>query len=251
MMKRYYFSGIVHPERAQISLEAPPLRIMTADAQPFLEVRYNIYNNQISAMVDCARDGTDLFTLRNHIRAHVGTAVTILGFILGRAYDIEITKVFDESLDETLIFGIDIKMLEQRNKHLDVNLAANHIINLCSGPDGRYIRRCLDDLTMSIRYLDDSAFYCYRAIESIKQYFGAKNNLLDDAKKWRAFADAIGAVPEELNEIKALADPSRHGTPVEISDEARGIVFSKTWDIVEKFIDYRSQELGLGFRLRR
>jgi hypothetical protein len=250
-MKRLYFSGVLHPERALLSLGSPTLEIMNPDGKRFAVLKFNIVNNQISAFMDCEDDQIDFFTLRNAVKLHIHTFVNAIGFVKGRAYDVEVTKVFTSDLEETLIFGIDIPVLEERNAHLKLNDSIDHILLLCHGHDGIYLRRCLDDLAMSMRYLDDTPFYCYRALESIKQYFGKKFNLPNDKDKeqWKKFADAIGGKKDDLDVIRKLAFPARHGVPEPISDQQRVEIFMKTWNVVERFIDYRLEELGYSYRI--
>jgi hypothetical protein len=248
-MKRYYFSGVIHPQRAIISLEFPETEIQTFEGRPLIKCKGNVYNNQLSVVVYSEDESLDYYTLRNYVKANVTTFINIVGFVLGRSYDVEITKAFGDDIQGTQVFGIDIGSIAEDNKHINMQQAMGHLLSLCSGPDGIFTRRCLDDLIMSIRYLDDTAFYCFRAIESLKQYFGKKHNLTNDALKWKAFAEAVRGVKNELDEIKVLANPSRHGFPVYISDETRRKIFEKTWDIVRRFIDYRFQELGIDYRL--
>ncbi len=251
-MKRYYFSGVVHPQRAIISLgELPETEIKTLEGKPLFKCRGNIYNNQVSFVAYCEDESLDYYTLRNFVKANVNTFINIVGFLMGRSYDVEITKAFGDDIEGTQVFPINVGSIEEDNKHIDVKQAMGHVLNLCSDQDGVFTRRCLDDLVMSIRYLDDSAFYCFRAIESLKQYFGKRCNLEDDAQKWKAFAEAIGGAKEELAEIKSFADPSRHGLPTYISNEARINIFKKTWDIVRRFMDYRLREMGIEYQLSR
>jgi hypothetical protein len=254
-MKRYYFSGIVHPERALMSVEVVPILIQTSDGKDFGTLKFNIYNNQLTAVLECDDDSADLLTLRNHIKVQISSVVNVMGFLKGRAYDIEITKVFNENLDETEIFGIEIPVLEQRNIEIDLNQAANHIHRLLIGVDGIYLRRCFEDFILSMRYLDDTIFYCVRGVEVLRQYFGMKLGLTGDEKKydsktWEALRTAINMKEDELKAFTKMANPSRHGVPIEIKEEQRIDVFHKAWGIAEEFINYRLREEGIDYQIK-
>jgi len=51
--------------------------------------------------------------------------------------------------------------------------------------------------------------------------------------------------------IRSLAFPARHGVPQPLTDEVRKTIFIATWDIVEKFVDFRLMQSGSGYRMQR
>ncbi|MBI4379174.1 MAG: hypothetical protein HY578_08775 [Nitrospinae bacterium] len=186
--------------------------------------------------------------MRNIIKDGVELLANVVGFLKGYAYNVEIIKVFDNDLNLTVIFGIEIPALEERNKKREP-ADINHKYPLCLGPDGVYLRRCLGDLNMAIQHLDDTAFYCFRALESLKQYFGYILEISGDREQWEEMSKAIGGNREDIEPIRKLAFPARHGVPEPITDKKRKEVFLITWDIVEKFMDYRLKQYGSDFRL--
>ncbi|NQT71302.1 MAG: hypothetical protein HQ553_00860 [Chloroflexi bacterium] len=250
-MKRYYLSGTVHPERAQISIADIENELLGQDDTPYAKLKFNIYNNQITAVIDCHNDNEDIHTIRNRVKAAVQIMTDTVGFIKGHAYDVEITKIFDEQAQFVWVYGVSIPIIEERNKGRQFS-EAFEVYPLCSGMDGLYLRRCLGDINMAIKHADDTAFYCFRAIESLKQYIAFKQNLEGkDRSKWQALVNAIGGKEEDLDNLKCLAFPARHGIPRSISDTERKELFLTTWDIVERFIDYRLKESGSTYRMRK
>ena len=249
-MKRYYFSGVIHPQRAPLTVQELGFRLGKLDGSPFATMKFSIVCNQITCVIECDSDDEDIFSLRNLVKSNIETVISLLGFIKGYAYDIEITKVFDEGCSLCWVFGIDLQVVENiylsiNNDIEKLNEAINSISHLCLMTEGVYLRRCLNDLRMSMRYLDDSAFYCFRAIETIKQYFG----YITDAEQWLAMKNAIGGEKGDLNFVRKLAFPARHGTPTIITDEERGKIFAITWSVVERFINYRLEQLSFSYRL--
>jgi hypothetical protein len=248
-MKKFFLSGVVHPERAMLSVSNVEHGFQGPDGNAQGQIKFNIYNNQISAFVKWENDAEDILTLRNIVRASVEVITNVMGFLKGYAYDVEITKIFDSDLGLSVVFGIEIPALEERNKKRDFS-GVGDVYLLCFEKEGVFLRRCLGDLSMAIKNADDTPFYCFRALESLKQYFGFKNGLEKDREQWEAMAKVIGVKQEVVEPIRKLAFPARHGVPDPITGEKRKQIFLTTWDIVERFIDYRLKEQGSNYRLQ-
>jgi hypothetical protein len=96
--------------------------------------------------------------------------------------------------------------------------------------------RCLADLSFAIKRPDDTAFYCFRALESLRQSFGSD---LREAEQWAAMAKAVGSSKADMQPLRDHAFRARHGAHRAITDEERQKFFLYTWETVEKYIDYR------------
>jgi hypothetical protein len=248
-MRRFLFSGIVHPERLGLTLGTIDQMLASQDGTKLGDMKFSIQNSQITAVMEWENDSEDIFTLRNILKTFVEPILNITGFLKGYAFDIEITKVFESDLNEIRVFNNDIPALAERNKTRELTEAKN-IYPLCSGPEGIYLRRCLGDLNMAMKHADDTPFYCYRALESLKQYFGFVNGITGDREQWKSMASALGGREEDVTPIKDLAFPARHGIPNPITDPKRKDIFLLTWNIVERFIDYRLKQCGSNYRLQ-
>jgi hypothetical protein len=238
-MPRTLFSGVVLPERASISVSNVHSQIVDAAGKPYAMITLNIYANQVTVAVDS--DESDLYTLRNIVRSEAEFVTSVAGFLLGHGYDVEITKAFDPQLSATQVFGVDIPVVSHRAQGRDIAALVNAIFPLCYGRDAVFLRRCLSDLTASLKRLDDTAFYCYRALESLRQSFGTG---LSDGEQWKAMAQALGSSKEDMEPLQRAAFPARHGAAKLLTDDERGKLYTYTWDIVEKYIDYRLLESG-------
>jgi hypothetical protein len=247
-MKKVYLSGTLYPERAMLSISNLEHEFMSPDGQKQGRIKFNIYNNQITAFLEWENDSEDIYTLRNMTKAAVELITNVVGFLKGYAYDVEITKIFDGELELSFVFGVQIPLLEERNKGR-VDSTASHIYPLCFHSEGVYLRRCLGDLSMAIKHPDDTPFYCFRALETLKQYFGHMTGAETDGGQWEEMAKAIGGKQDDVEPIRKLAFPARHGVPVPVTDQMRKDTFLTTWHIVEKYIDFRLSQGGSGFRL--
>jgi hypothetical protein len=248
-MKRFLFSGVVHPERLGLTLGTIDQVLASQDGVKLGDMKFSIQNSQITAVMEWENDSEDIFTLRNILKAFAEPIINITGFLKGYAFDIEITKVIESDLNEIRVFNNDIPVLAERNKTRELSEVKN-IYPLCSGAEGVYLRRCLGDLNMAMKHADDTPFYCYRALESLKQYFGFVNGITQDREQWKSMATALGGKEEDITPIKDLAFPARHGIPNPITDQKRRDIFLLTWGIVERFIDYRLNQCGSTYRLQ-
>jgi len=238
-MSKLFFSGVVLPERAPLSVSEVHSQIVGPDGKTYATLALNICNNQISVVVES--DEPDIFTLRNIVRSEAEFVTNVAGFLCGYGYDIEITKAFGDALDPTQVFGIDIPVLANRTEGRDLGLLVNAIFSLCFGPDAIYIRRCLADLSFAIKRADDTPFYCFRALESLRQSFGVE---LSEAEQWKAMAEAVGSSKTEMEPLRTRAFPARHGVPMPLSDQERQELFIYTWRVVERYIDFRLAASG-------
>lgn len=243
-MRRLLFTGVVRPERAQLTIGNVEHQIDLVSGTK-CRVKFNVSANQLSALVE-AEESEDIYTLRNVIKGTIELVTDIIGFVHGYAYDVEIVKVVSEDLELSQVFGMQIPALEERNKHREPE-AVNYIYPLCLGADGKYLKRALGDLGMAIRHADDTAFYCFRAIESLKQYFGFISGKIEDKDQWLEMTKAIGDHRDMVEPIRKRAFPARHGLPEATTDGERKDFFFATWEIAEAFINFRLKETGSNY----
>jgi hypothetical protein len=162
----------------------------------------------------------------------------MVGYLIGYAYDFEVTRVLNQSREIDYVFGIDIPCLAERNKEIDLAAALARLREKTIGPNGVFLNRCFSDLTASMKHADDTAFYCYRAIESLRHHCAAVHALSGAGKpaQWEKFRQVSGCTEEVLRYIKVAADPLRHGEAAGGSSEDRAKVFMATWDVVDGYL---------------
>ncbi|MFZ1990102.1 MAG: hypothetical protein WAW96_10070 [Alphaproteobacteria bacterium] len=233
-MEPYFFQGVVLPERAQLSSQmAVKFTHFTSGRAATAAV--SIVLNQLAVWVD-TDDEWDVLDLRNVVKTIVENHLAMVGYIKGYAYDLEITRVVNRARNVDFVFGIDIPCLANRNK--DAGIALSKLKPKTIGPNGIYINRCLNDLANAMRRADDTAFYCYRAIESLCNHSSVVHSLesANGEQQWQKFREIAGCEKETLLEIKGAADPLRHGKVVQMTSDDRAALFGKTWDVVDKYL---------------
>jgi len=230
----YIIKGIVHPERAQISMGPMEFELHHPTTGHNAKVRLNVVLNQVTLLVDSQSDW-DIFDLRNVAKQVVADHLAMVGYTKGYAYDVEIRQILNPAKEVDYVYGIDIPCIEERNKNKDIGSEMTKIMAHSGGAEGIFVRRCLNDLAMSMKHPDDTAFYCFRALESLKQFCRVKFNLEEESKQWEKLSEITGFGKEDIKFIRDLAFPSRHGDVVGITSEDRKNIFLKTWDVVDAF----------------
>ncbi len=240
MTEPYFFQGVVLPERAQLSLEFN-INISSIDPNISASLKVSIILNQVAVWVESEHDW-DLYDLRNVVRSVVESRLSIFGYLIGYAYDVEITRVVNQSRKVDRVFGIEIPCIVERHKAdspkdkwQDAFLKLHH--NMV-GKNGLLLDRCFRDLVAAMKHPNDTAFYCYRAIESLRHHCAAVHGLMDSdkSKQWIKFRGLSGCSKETIDFIKAAADPLRHGEVCAISSEGRRRIFEMTWGAVDGYL---------------
>jgi hypothetical protein len=178
----------------------------------------------------------NIFDLRNVVKNIVHTQLAMVSFLKGFAYDFEITRVLNRDRAIDYVFGIDIPVLAERGREVDLDEALKALRAHTAGPLGVFVHRCLADLAM--KNADNTGFYCYRGIESLRHHCAARHGISNSGKstQWHKFREVSGASEETLLAIKNAADPLRHGEATGVTSADRADLFTKTWDIVDGYL---------------
>jgi len=233
---RYTFFGKAHPERCLVSIGELRIEIKNTEGEINGELVFYISLSQIVAVFSCDKQVENYLTLKNSVENLIRTAVDALGYTLACGYDIEIVDMIDSLGNAPIVFGVVIPAIVSSAK--DAGVTFLNIIDVFKDARGKYLMRCLADLREAIRVPGDTGFFCYRGIESLRQFFIHQEVAKDDKTSWEMLRTELNVDRSDLDEIKVFADPLRHGDFVAISDAERAKVFRLTWSIVNKFVKY-------------
>lgn len=236
-MEPYLLYGTVLPERAQLSHEIE-LEFSHLGSGVCGRAKVSIVLNQLAVWIYSDHDW-DIYDLRNMVKTLVSNQLAILGYLLGYAYDLEITRILNRSRNIDYVFGIGIQYLSERNSNTNIGELFKEIRNKTNGNDGVLLHRCFNDLVSAMKHADDTGFYCYRAIESLRHHCASRYNLTARNKneQWNKFREVSGSDENIMRNIKEAADPLRHGNVGCISSaEDRKNLLMSTWDIVDQYL---------------
>jgi hypothetical protein len=85
------------------------------------------------------------------------------------------------------------------------------------------IRHALADAQRAIELPDDTAFYCYRAIESLRHLFvvGDRDDGRARAASWDVMRSTLAIERDDLDWLRLLANERRHGGHIALSEADR------------------------------
>lgn len=237
-MEPYLFQGVVLPERAQLSLSFE-LGFTHISSGVAGVAKVSIVLNQVVVWIESDYEW-DIFDLRNVVKNLVQGQLDMIGYIKGYAYDLEVTRALNQTRSINLVFGIDIPCLTERGKDLDLDTELIKLRNKMIGPNGVYLNRCFNDLISAMKHADDTGFYCYRAIESLRHHCAAVHGLasLQKSVQWTKFRDIALCDEQTLRQIKEAADPLRHGEGTGITADNRAELLRITWDVVDGYFQH-------------
>ncbi|MEG5104189.1 hypothetical protein [Microcoleus sp. AT13-A5] len=235
MTEPYVFTGTILPERAPITLQfSAGFRHFHSGVEG--TARVSIVLNQLAVHVSTEHEW-DIFDLRNVVLSLVQGQLAMVGYLLGHAYEVQLARAISLSRGIDRVFGIDVPCVSGRcaAEHIDASLAELRI--LASGENGIYISRCFEDLRLAMKNADDTAFYCYRALESLRHHCALLSGQPDADKKvqWELFRKAAACEESSIRAIKSEADPLRHGA-INPNQHDRAGILTVTWDIVGAYV---------------
>ncbi|TWI14457.1 hypothetical protein [Aerolutibacter ruishenii] len=236
MTDQYLFQGVVLPERAQISIDfALNFSHLASEADGTAHI--SIILNQVAVTVESSHEW-DIFDLRNVVASMVRGQLDAVGYLMGYAYELEISRVINRGRSIDYVFGIDVPCISARAKPADLATSLSDLRGKLQGRNGIYVSRCLTDLISAMKNADDTGFYCYRALESLRHHCAAVYGLSGKSKanQWAKFREVASAERSAIDRIKAAADPLRHGDVASMSSQSRGELLTTTWDVVDCYL---------------
>ena len=240
-MREIIFSGVVHPERAQVSLSQSTQYLTDIGGNNIGTLIVEISVSQITAHLTTPREDIDLFTWRNSLQPRVEVLVDSFGFLVGSGYEIEIIKAYDLNTRKDHIYGVNIETLPACKTNDELKEKYALISSLFKGVEGGLLQRCLADLRMAIRNPYDSSLHCFRAVESIRQIYCYRQGIDPEkgrAKSWNILRDNLNIDEVQIrNNIQKFAKIIRHGGLSEFSEEERTSMLNTIWNIMHKYIE--------------
>jgi hypothetical protein len=233
----WIFFGRVLPERTPLKFIFPSSRIQVPDFGLTLELSdFIVDNSQFLLRVRIERGSCDLLTMRNIIDDHIRAHLDFIGYKRGVVYHLDIVGSFVPDFSDYHFFAQLIPALAELKSNtvsgtgqFDIRLDE---IELVSGSVA--IKLALADLRKAKDNAVDSGFYCYRAVESIRQEFGEVAGAA-----WEHLRRSLKVDRSCIDYLKHWADPRRHGKSVPIIDGERKNLLIISDEIVDRYIKYK------------
>ncbi len=222
----YILAGRVLPERALVSVGEVKFGVVQSADVPEGQLYVQIVLSQISARYLGSGEVKNLFTLRNIVEDAVRLLLDVAGYYYGHGYDAEIVQMARPFSSDIYVFGIDVPALKGSVEKSGITV--QDVFKPLTKSDGDYLRGALADVREAIKSPRDTGFFCYRAIESLKNCCAARNGLVPDSDgAWELFRNTYSIKRDEIMRIKHFADAPRHGSyarVVPMSDDDRAVM---------------------------
>jgi hypothetical protein len=244
-MQTYLFFGRLIPERALLDFSEVAIGVPSQFDVPVGQLYIQIIKSQVLIRFVTESEVSNILTLKNIVDDATRMLLDAVGFCYGYGYDLEIVSMQRPDSAQMAVFGIDIPSL--KDVGIKNGISVKDVMATLAKSDGYYFRHALADAREAIRTPQDTGFFCYRAIESLKNCYASRGGIASDpAEAWEAFRAHYLISEDSVMRVKHFADPIRHGNYAQaapISDKERSEVFDITWGIINAFV-VREKEHG-------
>lgn len=234
MSGRYVFQGSILPNRANMDI-SDEVKTSITRGQHQGEVTIHFEGADIIVEFDLEGDLVNILTFRNLVRNIVDSVVTPVCYLTGTNLSFELSSVRAPN-EKTHTFGVSVPEVDGLDDPDSLFGELSRIMSLYDGDGGNYLRSSLRDYYLAMDSPLDTGFYCYRAIESLRQNFQTEGMSSGDA--WPVLRDRLGIDKSDIMTVKELADDRRHGDIIDVPGQDREEILNLTWDMIMKYVDY-------------
>ena len=255
-MFSYTFTGRVLPERTYVSFQRDGVSLAPLENEvestfqsgddvrvAKLHMRTVINNAQIIVNVGSEIE-VGLEVLRDIVETVAKSYIDAYGYLEGRGHHVEMTSAIDSTGTKWQVFGVQEPAIQAtKGNRPDSGIAFGVLFGKAEYDEqyrARQLRRALSDLQSAITTPDDTAFFCYRAIECLRHCYEDSSNedTSDEERKaaWGRMRSALCFERSWIEDIERLSKEQRHGNQFLIPREVRQMVMQRTWKIVDRFI---------------
>ncbi len=238
-MANYTFAGTLHPTRLPLNITNP---LDFDQAVPLLDGRnvrdqgsLVISNGRFTLTLDTTETPVHIPTLKIRAEEIIRGIVDFCGYVSGFVYYIDIESVSQDHRGPTQ-FGLGAQEIADDRPLRPVQDLAQYATVLAKEPA---LPRVLGELRNSIMFPNDTAFHCYRALETIRGHFDRRLGLGHSDDRARAWVEMRGALlfkRSYIQETQDFAEAQRHGNRKGMTGERRVEMMRRTWNIVDRFI---------------
>jgi hypothetical protein len=237
MTKGHVVTGRIIPERKAFGHDGLRLYVKEPDSGIDICVIFGVIDNQLVANVWGEVGNQSNVAIWNLVAQAEQIMLNAEAFTSGRVFDVDLVGLLRERMD-----GPDGSMsFHYRDNVHDVIANRNaafttrQVWDFCISDEGLALRMCLNDLHMALKEQNDAPFYCYRAVEMIKNHVGSKYGG-NERQQWEVTRDILDVETEKLDIIKNLADPLRHGRRVTFKGAEWRQIILISWEVTEAYM---------------
>ncbi len=246
MIWKLEFRGTASPATSGLGIEQTKLSSPADSETGKFVVKYSISDSTVYAEVEISEwpeseRYRDIPSISMMVQSAIQGQVNVLNIVHGTHVSVEL-ELFKQDPDDWARVSSDIRCIAER--YLEKNARYYELMNLFSeAHDGVwFLQKVNTDLNHAIKYPNETALFCYRAIETMARYFceSSFDNL--DSHVWEKFRNTVGVSKEEILLIKKKADVARHGGVAPMPSSSRVEIFDAAWTIYDKYIEFAQRK---------
>jgi len=181
--------------------------------------------------LDTEEKRANLATLRHVAQGMLAAIYDAMTYLTGASITVELSSAYDADADSLSAFFLAVPepfiVSEAQPIAEVIRLAVESPI----------VRRVLRDFHQAIVVIDDTPFYCYRAIETIAQSMMPKGQENNRKAGWARLRIGLQIEPGCISKLESASQPSRHGKPLpHVTGKTRMKQVKLTRQIVERYI---------------
>jgi hypothetical protein len=209
--------GVVHPRGGGWYLDAPfttttpegsKIQIAVTDATYSMRIETEGPHNNIASMNDASLATWMNEVIYGHQPLPRGL-LDSLGLHVGAALDPEMTG---GTLDGVVTIGSLTKLGAYGTQEGAPRVGGDSFfptwLLTVSNP---FARLALADVRHALRFDEDCPFFCYRAVDALRQHYAATTEGKSEKASWEKLRTELGVELAEIMALKAFADSRRHG----------------------------------------
>jgi hypothetical protein len=233
-MPQYIFYGKQRPEWANVVIDVQDPPLMWSVSSPQIgncEVALFLSGADVALRLSAEENRADLVTLRNVAESLTMAIYDAIGYLTGTAIRVELSSAYD--IDAGTLHAFFPALEEASRIGEDQPVFA--VIRLAV--ESLVVRRVLRDLHQAIIVPEDTAFYCFRAIETIAQSMVQAGQETSRNAAWAQLMQRLQIERACISKLESASQPSRHGKPLpHVTGKTRLKQIRLARRIVERYI---------------
>ena len=227
--------GRIHPEAGDWYFDQP-LVVMRGDEEFQIAVAHSTFSIRVTSPSDEDVDGDWFRQLWSRASAALRGALDALGFYRGAALEVEfVGATYDNTgaIFEEPVCPLFAYIQDSRVEAEILTPLVWHAF------DNAHLRHALGDVRQALALDGDAGFYCYRAIESLRQHYlvGDEDDGAARKASWESLRDDLRVSKAEIDVIRESAKSRRHGGAQAVSYPETLDNVKWTRDLVMRFIE--------------
>lgn len=222
------FKGIVNPKiQKNIKVVVP---VGGKDSDFLGEVDFSCENSIVTMTVSTTDESLSIMNFKNGIQYQANLIIDAYSYQEGIFREVELhTCISDE---EVYTF---------QSNHLNVGgyekttFDSKEIVKLFF--KSPHLANALSSFRKAMRYPEDRAVFCYRAVENIRHHFTNSKDK-GKAESWERMRDSLGISKETMVALSKHSTPARHGNIIDISDDLNKEIVQIAITVIDAFITY-------------